>query len=68
MTTRSRPCLMVIDPRVLVLATGLAGAACPKPNPPPQPADECKKDGQACADNPHQEGPPPVGSQTPPTS
>lgn len=62
--------LMVLDPRVVALsATLAAGAGCPKPQPgPPQPADECKKSGQACADNPAEEGPPPVGSQTPPAS
>lgn len=53
----------------LFLATiaALPLTGCPKPQPgPPQPADECKKSGQACADNPAEEGPPPVGTPSPP--
>lgn len=43
----------------LLLVTG-----CPKPPSDPVPAD-CKKPGQACAEPPAPEGPPPIGSQSP---
>lgn len=60
---------MRIRHQLAIIATSITLAGCPKPQPgPPQPADECKKSGQACADPPAEEGPPPVGSQTPPAS
>lgn len=51
---------------VFLTSTPLAATGCPKPAPgDPAPADDCKKDGQACVDQPHHEGPPPIGSQSP---
>jgi hypothetical protein len=50
----------------LAVFGALSLPGCPKPPPDPVPADECKKQGQACADNPATEGPPPVGSNVPP--
>ncbi|HMV67857.1 MAG TPA: hypothetical protein PKA64_13490 [Myxococcota bacterium] len=38
--------------------------ACPKPPPDPVPAD-CKKPGQACADDTKPEAPPPIGTNPP---
>lgn len=53
--------------RIAAVLAALALTACPKPQPEPVPAD-CSKPGQACADQPHTEGPPPVGSTSPPSS
>jgi len=51
--------------RIILLALATL-AACPKPIPDdPVPAD-CKKPGQACADPPAPEAPPPIGSNSPP--
>lgn len=60
-------CRMHVRHQLALIATSILLAGCPKPQPgPPQPADECKKSGQACADQPHEEGPPPVGTPEPP--
>lgn len=48
--------------RILIALLSLAG--CPKPPPDPVPAD-CKKPGQACADDPKPEAPPPIGTNPP---
>jgi len=59
-------CDMRTRHQLALIVTSLTLAGCPKPPPDPVPADECKKEGQACADNPATEGPPPVGSNVPP--
>jgi hypothetical protein len=65
-TLRAYARRMLLTTRFTLVA--LAGAvlltACPKPQPDPVPAD-CKAP-NACADEPHSEGPPPVGSIDPP--
>lgn len=66
MITRIHP--MLYSRTVLALLAA-AAAGCPKPAPgDPVPADECKKDGQACAGKPgpEDEGPPKVGEHAPP--
>jgi hypothetical protein len=50
---------------VAATITGLLCAACPKPIPNPEPAG-CDSKDTACVDEPHTEGPPPVGSNSPP--
>lgn len=60
MTTRHQIALAVFLSSAPTTLTG-----CPKPQPgDPEPAG-CKKDGQACVDQPHHDGPPPIGSQSP---
>lgn len=49
---------------ILAMST-LTITACPKPQPEPEPAG-CKGDQTACVDQPHTDGPPPIGSNSPP--
>lgn len=50
--------------RIAPIAILLIISACPKPPPDPVPAD-CKKPGQACAEPPAPEAPPPIGTNPP---
>lgn len=59
---------MVTARPILLVSLAMLVGGCPKPPPDPVPADKCDKPGQACADEPAPEGPPPVGSQVPPRS
>ena len=58
-----RPRLTMVQ--MILMTSPVLLAACPKQPPDPVPAD-CKKPGQACADQPAPEGPPPIGGNTPP--
>lgn len=60
----ARRMLLTTRSTLAALAGAVLLTACPKPQPDPVPAD-CKAP-NACADQPHTEGPPPVGTLDPP--
>jgi hypothetical protein len=61
----ARRMLLTTRSTLVALAGAVLLTACPKPQPDPVPAD-CKAP-NACADESHTEGPPPVGTLDPPT-